>query len=110
MKTECHLYNYKLFNMQFDLPPTLVSKNHTISHRTVIIKHMSRNQPVLITLGDIVRLRKPHPCGSYEWEVIRLGADIGLICQSCGRKVMLSRGVFNKRLKCIVQRADEMGG
>jgi len=60
-----------------------------------------------IHLGDIVRLRKPHPCGGYEWEVVRLGVDVGLVCQTCGRKVLLPRGTFNKRLKSIVQQADE---
>jgi hypothetical protein len=60
-----------------------------------------------IHLGDIVRLRKPHPCGSYEWEVVRLGTDVGLVCAGCGRKVLLPRGVFNKRLKLIVRRAGE---
>lgn len=54
---------------------------------------------VEIHLGDIVRLRKKHPCGSFDWEVVRLGADVGLICQGCGRKVMLPRGTFNKRYK-----------
>jgi hypothetical protein len=54
-----------------------------------------------------VRLRKPHPCGGFEWEVVRLGADIGLVCRSCGRKVLLPRGEFNKRLKTIVKRAAD---
>lgn len=52
---------------------------------------------VEIHLGDIVRLRKKHPCGSYEWEVVRLGTDVGLVCQGCGRRIMLERGTFNKR-------------
>lgn len=60
---------------------------------------------VEIHLGDIVRLRKPHPCGSYEWEVVRVGTDVGLVCQTCGRRIMLQRGVFNKRLKTIVKSA-----
>ncbi|MBE2198435.1 MAG: DUF951 domain-containing protein [Anaerolinea sp.] len=60
-----------------------------------------------IHLGDIVRLRKQHPCGSYEWVVVRVGADIGLVCQECGRKVLLPRGTFNKRLKTVVKRADD---
>ncbi|MCA9899713.1 MAG: DUF951 domain-containing protein [Anaerolineales bacterium] len=60
---------------------------------------------VEIHLGDIVRLRKPHPCGSYDWEVVRLGTDVGLVCQTCGRKVLLQRGVFNKRLKTILKAA-----
>ena len=62
---------------------------------------------VKIDLGDIVRLRKKHPCGSYEWEVVRLGADIGLVCQECGRRVLLPRSTFNKRLKTIVRHASE---
>ena len=62
---------------------------------------------VELHLSDIVRMRKPHPCGSYEWEVVRLGTDIGLVCQGCQRKVMLPRGQFNKRLKTIVKRAEQ---
>ena len=58
-----------------------------------------------IHLDDVVRLRKPHPCGGYEWRVVRLGADIGLVCTTCGRRVLLPRGKFNKRLKVIVQSA-----
>jgi hypothetical protein len=60
-----------------------------------------------IALGDIVRLRKPHPCGGYEWEVVRLGVDIGLVCQTCRRRVLLPRGEFNKRLKTIVRRRPD---
>lgn len=62
---------------------------------------------VEIHLGDIVRMRKPHPCGSYEWEVVRVGTDVGLVCQTCGRRVMLPRGVFNKRLKTILKSAAD---
>ena len=61
---------------------------------------------VEIHLGDIVRLRKPHPCGSYLWEVVRVGVDVGLVCQTCDRKVLLPRGTFNKRVKTIERRAD----
>lgn len=60
---------------------------------------------VEIHLGDIVRMRKPHPCGSYEWQVVRVGTDVGLVCRTCGRRVMLPRGVFNKRLKTIIKSA-----
>jgi hypothetical protein len=62
---------------------------------------------IKIELGDIVRLRKPHPCGSYEWKVVRLGTDVGLLCRQCGRRVLLPRGTFNKRLKNIVKQAHE---
>ncbi len=54
-----------------------------------------------VSLDDIVRLRKPHPCGGYEWRVVRLGADIGLVCTTCRRRVLLPRSKFNKRLKSI---------
>ena len=54
-------------------------------------------------MGDIVRLRKKHPCGSYEWQVVRLGVDIGLVCQGCGRRILLPRSTFNKRLKNVVK-------
>lgn len=62
--------------------------------------------PVEITLNDIVRMRKPHPCGGYEWRVVRLGADIGLKCLTCGHRVLLPRSEFERRLKLIVQRAQ----
>jgi len=62
---------------------------------------------VEIHVGDIVRMRKQHPCGGFDWEVVRIGADIGLVCQKCGRRVMLPRGEFNKRLKTILQHASE---
>jgi hypothetical protein len=59
-----------------------------------------------INLGDTVRLRKKHPCGSTDWKVVRVGADIGLVCLECQRKIMLPRGTFNKRLKTILKHAD----
>ncbi|MCC6261052.1 MAG: DUF951 domain-containing protein [Anaerolineales bacterium] len=49
--------------------------------------------------NDQLRLRKPHPCGSYDWTVIRLGADIGLECNQCKRHVLLTRRELAKRLK-----------
>ena len=56
---------------------------------------MERKQ---FNLGDIVRMKKQHPCGSYSWEVIRMGADIKIKCQGCGRLVMLPRSQFEKRM------------
>ena len=61
---------------------------------------------VKVDLGDIVRMRKKHPCGSYEWEVVRLGTDVGIVCLGCGRRVLLPRSTFNKRLKTIVTYAN----
>lgn len=57
-----------------------------------------------VQVGDLVRLRKPHPCGSYEWQVVRIGADIGLKCQNCGRRVLLERRTFEKRVKTVLRR------
>jgi hypothetical protein len=62
--------------------------------------------PLEIALNDIVRMRKPHPCGGYEWRVVRLGADIGIKCLTCGRRVLLPRSEFGRRLKTIVQRGQ----
>ena len=61
--------------------------------------------PVEVHVDDIVRLRKIHPCGSYEWRVVRIGADIGLKCLKCGRRVLLPRSTFERRLKSFVSRA-----
>lgn len=53
------------------------------------------------TLGDIVIMKKPHPCGKNEWEITRTGADIKIKCTNCGRSIMLPRLEFNKKLKKI---------
>ena len=59
-----------------------------------------------IKLGDVVRLKKKHPCGGYEWQVVRLGADIGIKCLSCQRRVLLERSVFERRVKAFVSRGE----
>jgi hypothetical protein len=55
-------------------------------------------------LNDRVRLRKPHPCGSTDWRVVRLGADIGLKCEGCGRRVLLPRSEAERRIRQILSR------
>lgn len=55
-----------------------------------------------LQLDDVVRLRKTHPCGSTDWKVVRLGADIGLVCLGCGRRVLLERRKLAHRLKNIL--------
>jgi hypothetical protein len=62
------------------------------------------DMPMELHLDDVLRLRKPHPCGGYEWRVVRLGADIGLVCLTCGRRVLLTRREVEKRTKQIVSR------
>lgn len=55
--------------------------------------------PFDFQLGDMVRLRKKHPCGGDIWQVVRVGADIGLVCQACGRRVLLERREAEKQVK-----------
>ena len=62
-----------------------------------------------LQLNDRLRLRKQHPCGSYEWTVTRLGADIGLECAGCRRRVLLTRRELAKRLKTNLT-PHEQGG
>jgi len=59
-----------------------------------------------IKLGDVVRLRKKHPCGNDEWEVVRLGADIRIKCLKCQRYVLLERSTFERRVKAFVSRGQ----
>lgn len=59
-----------------------------------------------VRVGDTLRLKKPHPCGSQEWTVYRIGADIGIRCLRCRRMVMLERRDLERRVRAIT-RADE---
>lgn len=68
---------------------------------------MVLKEPVPFYIDDVVRLRKPHPCGGFEWTVVRLGADIGLVCTTCGRRVLLPRRELERRLKSFVSRGPE---
>jgi hypothetical protein len=63
--------------------------------------------PLELVLDDVVRLRKQHPCGSTDWVVVRLGADIGLRCLGCGRRVLLPRRTVEKRIKTFVSRGPD---
>ena len=64
-------------------------------------------RPVLeLFLGDILRLRKAHPCGGAEWRIDRLGADIGLRCLTCGRHVLVERRRLEGRLEAFISRGD----
>ena len=60
------------------------------------------DRPVLdVRLSDRLTLRKPHPCGGRTWRVVRLGADIGVVCEGCGHKVLLERSALERRLVAI---------
>ena len=57
-----------------------------------------------VRVDDVVRLKKPHPCGANEWRVARVGMDIVLECSDCGRKVRLVRHDFDRRFRGFVSR------
>ena len=63
-----------------------------------------------VFIGDVVRLRKVHPCGGYEWEVVRVGADIGMICLTCKRRVLQPRRKFAKGVKSFLRRGNTPAG
>lgn len=69
---------------------------------------MVKSEPIPFAVGDVVRLKKPHPCGGLDWNVVRLGADIGVKCQTCGRRVLLPRRDLERRIKLFVTRASEI--
>ena len=52
-------------------------------------------------VGDIVKLKKPHPCGSQEWEILRVGADFRLKCMGCGHEVMTPRHKAEKNIRTV---------
>lgn len=60
-----------------------------------------------LKLEDVVRLRKPHPCGSHDWKIYRLGADIGLECLRCKRRVLLDRRTLARRMKTLLSNEEE---
>lgn len=67
---------------------------------------MPDNPVLVLLLGDVVRLQRRHPCGGDNWLVDRLGADIGLRCQTCGRHVLVDRRRLERRLVDFVSRGD----
>jgi hypothetical protein len=63
--------------------------------------------PLDIRVGDVVQMRKTHPCGSDRWRVYRVGADVGLRCLGCDHRVMMPRRKFERGVKRIVREDDE---
>ncbi|MGI6359207.1 MAG: DUF951 domain-containing protein [Bacillota bacterium] len=59
--------------------------------------------PMKLFVGDVVQLRKPHPCGGFTWEILRTGIDFRIKCQKCGHTVMLSRIKLEKGIKKVLQ-------
>jgi hypothetical protein len=57
-------------------------------------------------MGDVLRLRRKHPCGGFDWDVVRVGLDIGLRCRTCGRRVLLDRPTLRRRISEVVERGE----
>lgn len=63
------------------------------------------NQIKSFEVGDIIKMKKPHPCGSSEWEILRVGADFRIKCLGCGHQVMVSRKLVEKNTREIRKKA-----
>ena len=61
-----------------------------------------------LKMGDVLRLKKMHPCGNDLWEVVRLGADIGIKCQKCDHRVLLQRSYLERRVKEVLSRSGRV--
>ena len=70
------------------------------------LRRMTDRPALTLYLGDLVRLRRRHPCGGDTWLIDRLGADIGLRCQTCARHVLVERRTIERRLVEFVRRGD----
>ena len=57
-------------------------------------------------MGDVLRLRRKHPCGGFDWTVVRVGLDVGLRCRTCGRRVLLDRPTLRRRISEVVERGE----
>jgi hypothetical protein len=58
-------------------------------------------------LHDIVEMKKPHPCGTNRWKVIRMGMDIRIKCEGCGHSVLMPRREFTRKMKKILEKSGE---
>lgn len=70
------------------------------------LRRMTDRPALALYLGDVVTLRRPHPCGGRDWLIDRLGADIGLRCETCGRHILVERRTIERRLTAFVRRGD----
>lgn len=60
-----------------------------------------------LEIEDIIKMKRPHPCGSTTWKVTRLGADIRMECCQCGHKVILSRRELSRKMKAILKKTND---
>lgn len=71
-----------------------------------MVINQRRVKEVNYQIGDVVQMKKPHPCGTNAWEVLRVGADFKLRCQQCQHIIMLPREKFEKSVKKLIKSAD----
>jgi len=57
-----------------------------------------------VRMGDVIEMRRPHPCGGREWEVVRVGSDVGMTCRTCQRRILMDRSTLYRRAKRLVER------
>jgi hypothetical protein len=62
--------------------------------------------PLVVNVGDVVELKKAHPCGGKTWRVLRVGLDIGLECMTCDRYVLVPRRRFERSVKRFISRGE----
>ena len=67
----------------------------------------SPSQVMDLRVDDVLRLRKPHPCGSYDWRIYRLGADIGIRCLGCDHRVLIPRSTLERRIRLFLSRGPQ---
>lgn len=75
--------------------------------RPVLGRRSAMAEPIALTIGDVVELRKAHPCGGRLWRVLRVGLDIGVECLTCQRYVLVPRRRFERDIKRFVERAND---
>jgi len=61
-----------------------------------------------LRMGDVFRMRRRHPCGGFDWEIVRLGADVGLRCRTCARRVLMERSTLARRAQRLVERGPAL--
>ncbi len=78
-----------------------------MSRLSALTKLLFMPPPLELFIGDVVQTRKAHPCGGDTWAIVRLGAEIGMRCTTCGRRVLLPRSELERRIKCFVSRGAD---
>lgn len=75
------------------------TKKSISAHNDVYIRNLIGGKAMDLYVGEIIRLKKPHPCGSSEWEILRTGMDFRLKCVGCGHQIMIPRKLVEKNIK-----------